>query len=143
MPLAAERGLNGALVRALLGGVSPHESCLSARSVGGRYEGGSAKGAWEVRMVLEETEGVRVRGGMIEAEAETEEGGDGEAEEMVIGGTGTGTDMVVMSDAITSFLFLSFPHLFLFFSFCSVLFSVVVIPPSAECIDRGRAKGLE
>lgn len=42
---------------------------------------------------------MRLRGGMIETEAADEEGG-----EMVMGGTGT--DMVVISDAIASVLFL-------------------------------------
>lgn len=111
--MAAERGLNGALVRALLGGVSPHEFFLAARIAGGRYEGGSEKRRREVRMVLEwemddAGDGERERGGMIEAEDDeggAEAGPEAEAEEETTiegAGRGMGTDMVVMSDAISS-----------------------------------------
>ena len=102
-------------MRALLGGVSPHESCLRARTAGGKYEGGSENGRCEVRMVLLEMDGVRVRGGIIEEEegggrgaAGEGEEGDGD-EETTIGGA-MGTDMVVMSEAIAVlFCCFSFP----------------------------------
>lgn len=81
-------------------------------------------------MVLEEMDGLRVRGGISEeGEGGAAEGGD-EAEEITIGGTGT--DMVVMSEAIV----LLYPALFAF-SFCSLSF--LISPVCAPCsISRPR-----
>lgn len=62
-------------MRAFLGGVSPKQPCLRARTADERYEGGSKKGRCEVRVVWYREEGLMTEewdGGDRDAGSEAE-----------------------------------------------------------------------
>lgn len=82
-------------MRALLGGVSTHNPCLSARTAGDRYEGGVERGALETWTVLCDVEGAEVLG-FLDGD-DDRRGAGSSAEEIDM----EGTDIVVMNEAIT------------------------------------------